>query len=90
MNTEQKVQGAESPSSESLDSTPIDCPACGTTFENGNQVDICDRCGKAFGDCDGSCGRPDCGNDHCQHCCNNTYAQCCPECLSPLPVELWS
>lgn len=90
MGEEQNRQVANIPVPELPGIKTVECPACGELFENGKQIDICDSCDKEFGDCDGICGRPDCGNDHCQHCGNNTYTQCCPECLSPLPVELWS
>ena len=68
---------------------PLECPTCGHLFQDCEQVDICDNCAQDFGDCDGSCGDPICGNQHCQHCGNNIYNQCCPECREVLPVHLW-
>jgi hypothetical protein len=90
--TQSKPDTAEQPADEGLDETicsRLECPNCRHEFEDGEQVDICDACGEDFGDCDGSCGNPDCGNDHCQHCDDNIYNQSCPNCRETLPVHLW-
>jgi len=66
------------------------CPSCSAEFDVG--LDICDKCEKDFGDCQGECGLENCGNNHCTQpgCDSNTYSMCCPECRQMLPVELWN
>lgn len=74
--------GAESP-----EAPGAVCPECGEEFIY--PLDVCDDCGEDFGDCDGSCGNPDCGNNHCMHCGGSFYSECCPHCRESLPVEMW-
>lgn len=59
------------------------CPNCEKEVA-GNNLDICDDCGKDFG-----IGGNE-NNTACIHCGKGMWSQCCPFCREVLPEDMWN